>query len=221
MAIAAHLENLADIAGKARHPRRALRLETHGYAASSGATSVLVHNVSATGLLLESPVALDAGERIDIDLPHAGALPAKVVWTSGQLYGCQFDIPLSAATLSAAQLRSAVERDLGITPRVETLDDEPFGARLQRLRKERKLTLADIAARLGVSKPTVWAWEQGKARPIDSRMDTLAEALGVRRAELMPGELGSSLRELIGRSREQIASAVGVAPDKVRIMIDL
>ena len=221
MAIAAHLENLADIAGKARHPRRTLRLETHGFAASTGATSVLIHNVSATGLLLESPVALETGERIEIDLPLAGVSPAKVVWASGQLYGCQFDTPASPATLSAAQLRSAVEPDLGIAPRMEALDDEPFGARLQRLRKERKLTLADIAAQLGVSKPTVWAWEQGKARPVDGRMDTLAATLGVQRAELIPGELGSSLREMIGRSRDQIAGAVGVSPDKVRIMIEL
>jgi len=221
MAIAAHLEDLADAGGKARHPRRTLRLETHGFVASSGTTSVLVHNVSATGLLLESSVALDAGERIEIDLPLAGALPAKVVWASGQLYGCQFDTPVSSATLSAAQLRSAVEPDLGIAPRIEALDDEPFGTRLQRLRKERRLTLADIASQLGVSKPTVWAWEQGKARPVDSRMDALAAALGVQRAELSPGEMGSSLRELIGRSREQIARAVGVGPDKVRIMIEL
>jgi DNA-binding XRE family transcriptional regulator len=220
MAIAAHLEEQTDT-GKARQPRRTLRLETHGFAASAGATSVLVHNVSATGLLLESTVALDTGERIEIDLPLAGPSPGRVVWASGQLFGCQFDAPISTATLSAAQLRSAVEPELGIAPSMEALDDEPFGARLQRLRKARKLTLADIAGQLGVSKPTVWAWEQGKARPVDSRMETLAAALGVQRAELTPGELGSSLRELIGRSRDQIAGAVGVSPDKVRIMIEL
>ena len=99
-------------------------------------------------------------------------------------------------------------------------DDLP--ARLQRLRKERGLTLAQVAGQLGVSKPTVWAWERGRARPIEERVDALAEALGVTRGELMAtGETSLALRELLARSREQIAAAFGTRPENVRIMIEL
>jgi transcriptional regulator with XRE-family HTH domain len=221
MAIAAHFEESPQTAGKSRDPRRRLRLEARGATASGGPTDVLVHNVSATGLLLESAVTLAIGERIEIDLPHAGATGASVVWTSGRLCGCQFDAPVSAATLSAAQLRGTGGEDVAVAAPLESRSDESFGGRLQRLRKERGLTQGRVAAQIGVSKPTVWAWEHGKARPVDSRIAALAQALGVSQAELMPGRDATGLHDLLVRSREQIARVVGTSPDKIRIMIEL
>lgn len=50
--------------------------------------------------------------------------------------------------------------------------------RINRLRREAGMTRADVALRLGVSKPTVWAREKGKARPLPERMAAIAEALG-------------------------------------------
>ena len=119
---------------------------------------------------------------------------------------------------------------LGKTPPGEKLvrrhaasasDEADRDARLARLRRTAGLTLAEIATRLGVSKPTVWAWEQGKSRPAESRIDALAEALGVTRADLLPGPGVGALQELLARSRNQIARTVGVGADKVRIMIEL
>jgi transcriptional regulator with XRE-family HTH domain len=221
MAIPARWEEAAEFAGSPREPRRTLRLETQGALASGHATNVMLHNVSATGLLLESTVALAVGETLEIDLPHAGAKPARVIWASGALYGCQFDTPISVAALSAAQLRSAVAEQVDLTPRADAPPEESFAVRLHRLRKERGLSLGRIATQLGVSKPTVWAWEQGTARPVESRIDGLAEALGVERAELMASRNPSGLRDALARSREQIAQLVGTTPDKIRIMIDL
>jgi len=221
MAIAAHFEEVLEGAGKAREPRRKLHLETQGAVASGATADVLVHNVSATGLLLESQLALTIGERIEIDLPHAGPTGAKVIWTSQNLFGCEFDSPISTGTLSAAQLRSAVGQDIGLTEVAQSRPEESFGARLQRLRKRRSLTLAQLAAELGVSKPTVWAWEQGKARPVESRIDALAEALETTRAELLVVRDNAVLPELLARCREQIAGAAGTSADKIRIMIEL
>ncbi len=221
MVIAAHFEDLSKTAGKPRAPRRKLLFEAHGALESGSAAKVLVHNVSTAGILLESQVPLANGERIDIDLPQVGSTRAKVVWNSGSFFGCQFDAPISSAALSAAQLRGAVGQHMDVPPPQQPLPDESFGVRLHRLRSERGLTLSQIAVQLGVSKPTVWAWEQGKARPIDSRIEALANALGVTSAELLPGRDSPALREILAKTREQIAAAFGMSPEKVRIIIDL
>lgn len=220
MGIAAYFED-TKIAGKPRDPRRILSLETKSARASGEAGSVSVHDISTGGLLLESKVTLATGENIDIELPHAGITTAKVVWNSGDLYGCQFDAPISTATLSAAQLRSAVHQAAEPDPAKPVIPDESFGVRLHRLRNDKGLTLSQIASQLGVSKPTVWAWEQGKAKPVDSRIEALAAALGVSPSDLVPGRDSPALRDMLTRAREQIASAFGISPDKVRIMIDL
>jgi len=226
MAIAAHLEEVSDSSGQPRQPRRQLRLAAQGQTAIGGSTDVLIHNVSATGLLLESRVVLAAGDRIEIDLPHARTTGARVIWSSGVLYGCQFDAPISVATLSAAQLRGMTDHDVDVgtvqpAPAESRASDESLAARLQRLRKESHITLARLAAELGVSKPTVWAWEQGKARPAQGRMDALAKALGVSKTELLAESASPARAELLARSREQIATAFGTSPDRVRILIEL
>ena len=174
--------------------------------------------------------AADAGEAAQVlsyrhpdrrkNNPEVGLVSASVVWTSGDLFGCRFDEPLTPAALAAAELRSLAPPEAGTPVRADPPDD--LGTRLQRLRKERGLTLAQVAGQLGVSKPTVWAWERGRARPIEERIDALAEALGVTRSELMAiGETSGALRDLVARSREQIAAAFGTRAENVRIMIEL
>jgi transcriptional regulator with XRE-family HTH domain len=219
MVIAAHFDRSPHDGGKVRDPRRMLRLEARGLTASGDAARVLVHNISASGLLLESEVGLEPNERIDVDLPQAGTIPARVIWASGSYYGCQFEAAISAAVLSAAQLRSEAPGIAAADLRASA--GGSFGAKLQRLRKDRGLTQAALAEQLGVSKPTVWAWEQGKARPVESRMDPLAQALDVPVAELQTGSDSGFLGDLIARAKGQIAGALGLSPDKVRIIVDL
>lgn len=195
--------------------RRTLRLGISGRFAGGQTGMATVHNISATGILVETDAQLAEGEAIAVELPEAGERIARVVWIDAPMHGCRFDEPLSSAALSAAQLRGAVR-----IPQSETLPvNETFGARLHRLRTERGLSLADIADRLGVSKPTVWAWEHGKARPVDRRLSTLAEALGVTPAGLEPAASGPV--EAVEQGRRHIAEAYGVDPVRVRIMIEL
>ena len=221
MAISAHLEDEGAPGGKPRALRRTLRFETIGSDQSGGGRPVRVHNASATGLLLESETELAVGDPIDIDFPEAGMVAARVVWASDNLFGCRFDEPLSAAALSAAQLKSESGLDLGETSQRPQALGESFGGRLQRLRKARGLTLAELGDRLGVSKPTVWAWEKGKARPLDSRIAAIAEALSVPPDDLGDAHESADVRETLGRSRDAIARSYGVEPGKVRIMIEL
>lgn len=222
MAIVAHWEDAEGVAGTPRRPRRKLQLEARSALASGGSAEILVHDISATGLLLESPVELASGEAMTIDLPQAAGTRAKVVWNSGRLYGCQFDEPISSAALSAAQLRSAVGQPVDIAhQRGASSTDASFGARLQRLRKTRGISQAHVASRLGVSKPTVWAWEHDKARPVGSRIEDLADVLGVGSAELLAGGGTSEAESLVARSRERLAAAFGTSPEKVKIWVEL
>ncbi|WP_267128035.1 PilZ domain-containing protein [Sphingopyxis fribergensis] len=85
---------------------------------------VQIHNISGTGLLLESDVKLAAGDRIEIELPHAGDITAVVIWASGRLFGCQFEGPVSPATLSAVELKSAIDAAPAIDP-APTVDGDP------------------------------------------------------------------------------------------------
>lgn len=95
--------------GDQRHDaRRKLSLLAHGMQHDGTGIAVQIHNISGTGLLFESDVKLAACDRIEIKLPHAGDITAVVIWASGRLFGCQFEGPVSSATLSAVELKSAV-----------------------------------------------------------------------------------------------------------------
>lgn len=215
MAITAHFEQQEQFPG--RDARRTLRLDTTGALATGSAAEVTIHNISANGLLLETAAELAESEELAVELPLAGLCPARVVWRSDGFFGCQFHTPLSQAALAAVELRS----EAAPVERTEVVPDSAFGVRLQRLRAERGMTQAQIAGALGVSKPTVWAWEHGKARPVESRLASLAELLGVSRGDLVRGALAPNHNGLIDQSREQVAAAYGVHPDNVKIWIEL
>lgn len=206
--------------------RRALRLETSGFVTGADAdrAAVTIHNISAAGLLLETDQPLETGTEFAIDLPQAGLVTTKIVWRSERLYGCAFEQVIGPAALAAAQLQGfapGVPTRPIASPPAGNLGDS-LGNRLGRLRREAGLTLSDVAATLGVSKPTVWAWEKGKARPLPERLSAIAEALGVVPDALEP-ERGapSAVEEVIAACRQRIAEACGTDPQAVRIMVEL
>lgn len=222
MAIRGHLDHPTPGASPRGSARRPLRLDTSA-AVSSGAVqaNVTVHNISAAGLLIETALALSPGDALNLDLPEAGSVTAIIVWRSETLYGCAFERTLGPAALAAAQLQGEPARAPAL-PEPRHTGREAVGTRINRLRREAGLTLADVAQALGVSKPTVWAWEKGKARPLPERIEAIAQVLGVPPADLAHGD--GTVREtalLIEDCRTRIAAAYGVAPGAVRIMLDL
>ncbi|MDC8755347.1 helix-turn-helix domain-containing protein [Erythrobacter sp. sf7] len=224
MAIRAHLDQSVARESQRSAHRRSLRLETSGALPGSGESNVVIHNISATGLLIETGLEVAVGEELAIDLPAAGQVFARIIWRSDRLYGCAFSQPLNAGALAAAQLKglpvSEVTQPARPTPMANPA--ETLGLRLARLRREAGLTLADVAARLGVSKPTVWAWEKGKARPLPERMEAIADALGAATEDLAGSNEGDvDLNGLIDDCRTRIAIACGASPNAVRIMIEL
>ena len=54
----------------------------------------------------------------------------------------------------------------------------PAAARLRRIRYGRGLTVAQVADALGVAERTVYAWEQGNARPEPATYAALRRLLG-------------------------------------------
>jgi transcriptional regulator with XRE-family HTH domain len=60
------------------------------------------------------------------------------------------------------------------------------GARLEKLRKRVGLTRREVADRIGVKQPTVWAWEKGKARPRAEKLARLAEILRCSVIDIVP-----------------------------------
>ncbi len=229
MVLRAHLgpiEPVYSSDGQRDQPRRELRLETSGVLPGGVNANVTVHNISATGLLVETGLPVERGETLAVELPQIGEVVAEIVWVSGSLFGCAFAKALSPAALAAAELRSdaPLPEVIGTTPAIPAMTpitSETLGLKLSRLRKERSLTLAQVAEYLGVSKPTVWAWEKGKARPLPDRLDAIAQVLGVSTDDLSGAATPDDSTAIINESRLRIATSLGTTPDKVRIMIEL
>lgn len=104
MAMLAHFEELPQRSERRRSVRRALKLGV-----GEGGNQVTIRDLSLTGALLESPVPMLVGSAFELDLPKGGKIDATVVWSSGEYYGCQFDLPISPSVLSNALVEAAVD----------------------------------------------------------------------------------------------------------------
>ena len=107
MAIRAHFEELGSAEDRRGLARRALRLDATGDFRDVGPATVLIHDLSLTGVLIETASSLDEGDAFALELPEAGAVETTVVWNSGRFYGCRFRSPISPAALSSALLKSS------------------------------------------------------------------------------------------------------------------
>ena len=88
--------------------RRTLRLEVAAVSAGD-VTRALIHNLSESGLLIETSADLQVGETLQVELPHAGSTTALVIWRRGLRVGCEFVSPVSKAAVSAALLRNPID----------------------------------------------------------------------------------------------------------------
>lgn len=230
MSLEAHLENRSVEPDRRNGERRRLQLQVDGATGDGAPLNVTILDLSQSGFLLRTTAELAVDEVLEVELPLAGAQAARVVWASNELFGCRFDAPISKAAVSAAQLQAAPRptpsrRDAGV-------ESETFGARLRRLRKARDLSLVGLARALGVTKPTIWYWENDQARPRSKSLSALASVLDVPLEELVPAEWvadvtgtlpapGPGLDEVVQSCRQRIAEAAGTTPDRVQISLRL
>lgn len=85
---------------------------------------VVVHDLSATGLLIETRAKLRKNARIEVELPEVGGTVATVVWRSGDFFGCEFAKPIPKAALSAARLRNPFEAPAVAQPSEISFDED-------------------------------------------------------------------------------------------------
>lgn len=98
----------------------------------------------------------------------------------------------------------------------------PLGLMLKRLRQRRGFSLAHVADELGVSKVSVWAWENGKCLPQPERIAGIVSLLGAQSEDLseaLPGSNDAS--GVIEDCRRRIAGAFDTDNRSVRIIIEL
>lgn len=88
-----------------RTRRKRLRLELPSSPELLGAI-VLIHDLSETGIMIQTSAKLAVGDRFEVELPRAGSTTAQVIWTRETTYGCEFIAPISKAAVSAALLLS-------------------------------------------------------------------------------------------------------------------
>ncbi|GAA4743964.1 hypothetical protein GCM10023264_06490 [Sphingomonas daechungensis] len=87
---------------------------------------VVIHDISTTGVLLQTAAKLEPFDDFEIDLPAIGATSAFVVWNSGEYFGCEFANPVSRAAVSAALLRSPIVKpDTAVAVEEESEVDDP------------------------------------------------------------------------------------------------
>lgn len=203
--------------------RRDLRLRADGADEQARAVQVEVLNLSESGALIETRVRLRIDQPITINLPDVGATASRIVWSSGQFYGCQFEARLSKAAVSAALLRSE-PKDEGA---------ETFSMRLRALRLERGLSIADVARKSGFSKVNVWKWERGEHEPRDQSLRALAQALDVPPQQLVESRnlefdrqavgsmTSSTIADVIADARSRICRISNIDLDRVNVTVEL
>ena len=182
---------------------------------------VLVHNLSSSGMLLESSHALSLGDKVETAFAEATVALGQITWTGAKLFGCQFDHSVSAELLEQVVSRVRREEQAQTNPMSQTVDT--FGARLQRLRMAKGLHQVDIAERLGVTAVAISNWESDRSQPRQHRIADLAKILGVPSQQLATNAvmLPETLPEVLASSKAQVANLLGVDPASVKISVDL
>jgi len=95
------------------------------------------------------------------------------------------EMPPTLTSTITTQEGRGVARTKRPTARTATSAGETVGQRLARLRRERGLTQAELAGRLGIAQPIVSDYERGELRLHGQLIVRLTEILGVSADELL------------------------------------
>jgi hypothetical protein len=90
-------------------------------AGKTDVVSVRVRNLSAGGMLAESPVPVTQGAAVEVELRNIGPVPGRVVWTGEKKFGIAFDRAINP---------QAVRRD--VAPQREEVPPTLAGLRLNK-----------------------------------------------------------------------------------------
>ena len=93
----------SDFRGKTR---RTLRLQVDAAVQANGQTEAIIHNLSESGLLIETAADLAIGESVHVAIPGIGFRSAKVTWKNERFFGCKFEKEIPRAAISAVVLKA-------------------------------------------------------------------------------------------------------------------
>lgn len=85
-----------------------LRLRAVGDDGEGRERTVVVHDLSASGFLIESDEPLAMGSEIAIDMPGSGKVSAAIVWSRDKFHGGHFRRPISPDAVRRALSESQV-----------------------------------------------------------------------------------------------------------------
>lgn len=88
--------------------RYRLLLRASAESVGIGAADVVVHDLSATGFLIECEQELEPRAELNLELPGATLVTGDIVWSSGNFFGGEFRTPLSPSVLAEARSNSPV-----------------------------------------------------------------------------------------------------------------
>jgi DNA-binding XRE family transcriptional regulator len=224
MVIQAQLKHRRQSRTQRRDVRRKMRLKVSGKSRHGQTGDVLIHDLSTTGLLVQTEEALAIGEEIEVELPRTGVRLVEVVWSGGNYFGCRFLEPVPPAAVSAALISAEPE------PRPESdFAEEPrplaggLGERLAALRGERGWSIETLAERLGVSRQAVWYWETGQRLPRAKHFEKMMNVLGLHEHDLLaqpPGSAKGGGDAPIDALKREVARRNGVDESRVRVVIE-
>ncbi|PKP86336.1 MAG: hypothetical protein CVT78_13740 [Alphaproteobacteria bacterium HGW-Alphaproteobacteria-17] len=134
-ALRAHIVLPEQTADRRRAGRRTLNLGVSATTATHE-MSVVISNLSRTGLQIETDADFAIGEIFLLVLPELGATSARVRWRDAQRFGCEFLSPVTSGAVSAALLKAPHD------------DDAPIPAATAQLPRDVEDAYADHAPRL-------------------------------------------------------------------------
>lgn len=82
-------------------PREEVYHRTRATMSDRQPCSVLIVNISASGLMLRSDAVVAVGDRIHVILPGTGECAATIRWALGGRIGCQFDASIPGPRYAA------------------------------------------------------------------------------------------------------------------------
>lgn len=106
----AHLDARSFLPFHGREGRHILSLEISDIGDGSAGFEGVVHNLSSSGMMLETSAPFTVGDSFVLTAPHDDQVEATVVWKDGAFFGCKFERRLSAADVSAARLMSGFDK---------------------------------------------------------------------------------------------------------------
>lgn len=96
------------------------------------------------------------------------------------------------------------------------MDAQKFGAFVAQCRKDKKMTQAELAAKLNVTDKAISRWERGLGFPDINTIEPLAAALEISVAELMRSERFAGSDVSVATSSKLVRNALGLAENQIQ-----